>query len=744
MPVPNNTIMAADQRPIRLRRRHDLVVRPVTFQGEESWIIKDPISLKYVRLQGPEYLVFGLLDGQATYQQLKQTLDREYPDRIVRHDDLQTLISSLHRRGLLISENPGQAVPLLERQGKQRNQKRLSLLVSLLAIKFPGVDPERFLNWLYPRMRWLLSRTAFCLVVVLVLAAAFLILNNWQEFLSKLPEFQRFFSGQNLLLMAVVLMVTKSIHELGHGLVCKHFGGECHEIGFMLLVVTPTLYCNTSDSWILPSKWQRAAIGAAGMYFEAILASLCTFVWWYTQPGEVHYFCLNVMFVSGVSTIVFNANPLLRYDGYYIMSDLLEVPNLAQKSRMAILNKLRVWFLGMKPMNSRFLPQRNQELFAVYAVASVAYRWFVLFSILYFLSRVFEPYGLETLGHILIAGSLVGLIVVPLVKMFKFFSYPGRIRQVKRKNLIYAFGLVAVLVYLTAWFPFPHHVMAPVVVRPDEAQRLYVTSSGIIVEQGSQPGEQVQAGDLILRLENPDLLLAVEEQQAVLAELRARKRDLLSRLAKGDSLPTEDTLATIDEQLDAAEKILQDRRDELAALEIRANRSGILIPPTQRPRTTTTQVSFGSWSKTPLAAEARNGFVAEGTDVGYVGDPEKMKGLLVVEQGDIQLIEPGQPVQIMLDEYPGVRLRTRVRDISREDKKTADQEASVGGGPLQTRLDESGVERPLLPSYEVTVPLHSTDRRLLPGFRGRARIRVGQATLCQMAYRQILNLIHFR
>ena len=221
--------------------------------------------------------------------------------------------------------------------------------------------------------------------------------------------------------MGVILIFTKTIHEFGHGLMCKHFGGECHEIGFMLLVLTPAMFCNTSDSWVLPNRWHRIAIGAAGMYVEIFMAAICTFIWWFTMPGWIHYLALNIMFLSSVSTIVFNLNPLLRYDGYYMLSDFLEIPNLAQKSKLSLTSKLRVWCLGMKPVNERLLPERHQVMFAVYSVASFVYRWFVMIVIFWFLAKVFEPYGLAVIGYALVGISLIGMVVVPMFKLAKFF-----------------------------------------------------------------------------------------------------------------------------------------------------------------------------------------------------------------------------------------------------------------------------------------------------------------------------------
>src|SRR5206468_11742270 len=138
--------------------------------------------------------------------------------------------------------------------------------------------------------------------------------------------------AKNWIYLGGTLAITKVIHEFGHGLSCKHFGGECHEMGVMLLVMTPCLYCNVSDSWMLPNKWHRAAIGAAGMYIELVMASIATFLWWFSEPGLLNNVCLAVMFVCSVTTLVFNANPLMRYDGYYILADLLEIPNLRQKA----------------------------------------------------------------------------------------------------------------------------------------------------------------------------------------------------------------------------------------------------------------------------------------------------------------------------------------------------------------------------------------------------------------------------
>src|SRR4029079_11133257 len=152
---------------------------------------------------------------------------------------------------------------------------------------------------------------------------------------------------------------------------------------------------NVSDSWMLPNKWHRAFIGAAGMYVELVIASTCTFFWWFTEPGLLNNLCLSTMCVCSVSTVMFNANPLLRYDGYYILSDVTEIPNLRQKATSILARKLNKTGQALEEPEDPFLPQRNQIFFALYSIASAVYRWIVLFSILWFLYNVLAPYGLK-------------------------------------------------------------------------------------------------------------------------------------------------------------------------------------------------------------------------------------------------------------------------------------------------------------------------------------------------------------
>src|SRR4029079_12370866 len=231
----------------------------------------------------------------------------------------------------------------------------------------------RFLNFAHEEFRWLFSPVTFIAAFALVVYALSLVLGHFQEFHDRLPELSALVDGRNLPWLFLAIGCVKILHELGHAMTCKHFGGEVHEMGFMLLVFSPCLYCDVSDSWRLASKWQRIAVSAAGMTVEVVLASIATIIGWYAQPGLIQLIALDVMVVCTVGTLLVNGNPLLRYDGYYILSDVVETPNLWQRSRDVLRKFAARWVLGEASDDDPLVPARHRTWLASYAVASKVY-----------------------------------------------------------------------------------------------------------------------------------------------------------------------------------------------------------------------------------------------------------------------------------------------------------------------------------------------------------------------------------
>ncbi|MEM1304732.1 MAG: site-2 protease family protein, partial [Planctomycetota bacterium] len=570
-------------RRLPIRVRPDLRARRQRYQGRSYWVVKDPVALQYFRFEEEEFAILQMLDGESSLDQIAEQFEAEFPPQTIRTEELQQFLGMLHRSGLVLADAAGQGVQLKKRRDERKHKERLAMASNVLSVRFKGFDPERLLNAMYafPPVRWFFSWPVFIGCMVMCLAALLLVLVNFDAFQARLPSFQAYFSAQNWtnwLILGVVLSVTKVLHEFGHGLSCKHFGGECHEMGVMFLVLTPCLYCNVSDSWMLPSRWKRAAIGAAGMYVEVVLAAVCTFVWWFTDSDTLlNKLCLNVMFISSVSTILFNANPLLRYDGYYILSDLLEIPNLRQKAQQILSRTLGEWCLGLEPPEDPFLPKRNQGWFALYTVASAAYRWVVVLSICYFLNVVFEPYGLKVLGQLVALTAVWGLVGQPLWKLYKYFKVPGRLSKVKRWRLWTSVGVAAAAVAGVATIPFPAAVHCTALVQPRDAATVYVEALGVLDSVSVEAGQRVEAGDELARLVNVDIELAIARLESQIAEYQIKLADLRA-MSFTDSTAAEQT-AQVAELLAATREQLAQYRRDARRLVLRAPVAGVVIPP---------------------------------------------------------------------------------------------------------------------------------------------------------------------
>jgi putative peptide zinc metalloprotease protein len=747
-----DSLVSSADRTLSIRKRPDLSARRQHYQSRSYWVVKDPLGLNYFRFQEEEYFILELLDGRTSLSRIKQRFEAEFPPQKITLEELDQFLGMLHQSNLVIADVPGQGDQLHRRRAERRRQQLLGAVSNVLCIRFRGFDPERLLTWLYPKLRWFFAPATVVICLLAALAALTLVGVQFDVFRARLPAFHEFFSFRNALGLALVLAVTKVLHELGHGLACKHFGGECHEMGVMFLVLTPCLYCNVSDSWMLPSKWRRAGIGAAGIYVELVLASLGTFLWWFTQPGTLHYLCMDVMFVCSVSTVLFNGNPLLRYDGYYILADLVEIPNLRQKASRILSRKLGEWLLGIEPAEDPFLPQSNQALFAAYSVAAVVYRWLILLSILYFLYKVFKPYGLEIIGRLMVVVAVFGLVVMPLYRLGKFFYVPGRWEEVKRNRLYLSLAGVMILLLITLLVPLPHRVICTLEIQPRDAAPVYVTVPGQLETIQLKPGQRVEEGQLLAGLKNLEIDLALAD----LAGQAARYRRQLDNLAvqrhrdpqAGAQIPAiREALKTVEEQLAR-------KRDDRRRLELTAPAAGTVFPPPLMPKSQRPEEELPTWSGTPLDRENQGCYLEEGQLFCQVGDPTRMEAILVIDQADIEFIRQGQPVEIRLEAFPqetftynlvdGRREKLTIQEVAKSDLKISPVQLSTkAGGELPTRTDATGQERPLSTSYQARVPLDDPHGQLLPRLRGQAKIKVGSQPLGTRFYRWLAQTINF-
>jgi len=738
-----DSLVSSSARRLSVRVRPDLTAERHRYQGRVYWVIKEPVSLTYFRFQEEEYAILRMLDGRTSLDELKDRFEAEFPPQKIGVEELQQFIVTLHQRGLVLTDAPGQGRQLRKRRGERKWEEFLGKVTNILSLRFRGIDPERLLTWLNGKLWWMFTAPAVACTIILAISALTLVAVQFAEFQAKLPSFHQFFSLHNAVWIAITLGITKVIHEFGHGLTCKHFGGECHEMGVMLLVMTPCLYCNVSDSWMLPNKWQRAMIGAAGMYVEVIIASICTFIWWFSAPGLVNQLALSTMFVCSVSTIVFNGNPLLRYDGYYILSDVLEIPNLRQKASEILNRKLGEWCLGLKPPDNPFLPERKQALFAIYSIAAVVYSWIVLFSILWFLQRIAEPYGLQSIGRTVAVFAMWGMFGAPLLKLFKYFKVPGRMEQVKKVRLFATLAVVSGVVAAFFLVPLPNRVFCTLQIEPYKAESIRVIVPGSVVEVLVKPGDHVEKDAVLMRLSNLDIDRAIVELEGKAASYDVQIKTL-RQMSSADRQTQ--VIAGAQEGLKAIQQELEEKKRDRDRLNITAPVAGVVLPPPGIPRRPEQDGQLSGLWGSPLDPRNDHAYLPESTLVCMIGDPRAMQANLVVDQAHLDFVAEGQEAIITLDHLPLDTFRGKIQEIAKSEMKAAPRNLGTKAkGELLTKTDETGVERPWNPSYPALVfPLEGPDDLLRNGLRGRAKINARWQTASEQVWRFLSETFHFK
>jgi putative peptide zinc metalloprotease protein len=739
-----DSLVNSAMRPLKLRRRPDLESRRHRYDGKAYWVVKEPIGLNYFRFHEEEYAILNMLDGETSLQAIKDRFQAEFAPQRISLQDLQQFVGMLHRSGLVISHAAGQGKPLRRRGETKKRKELIGKLSNVFAIRFRGIDPERILNGLLPWFGWLFTTWCLFFAMLFGLAAITLVLVNYQEFRGKLPTFETFFAANNWLWLGLTMASVKVLHEFGHGLSCKKFGGECHEMGLMFLVFTPCLYCNVSDSWMLPNKWQRVFIGAAGMYVELILASIATFLWWYSEDGMFHFLCLSVMFICSVSTVVFNGNPLLRFDGYYILMDILEIPNLRQKASEI----LKRWFqkncLGLELQDNPFLPQGNRLLFGAYTIGSFIYRWVVAFGIIMFLNQVLKPYGLQSLGRAFAVAGLAGMVVPGVMSVVKFLKTPGRASKMKRGNILTSLTVAAAVLSVIAFLPLPFYVYCPTEIQPTRSVDVRTIVPGKLVRWHKQPQEAVKRGEVLCELENLDLQYQRARAFGDLQVAQIKLQDL-ERSAAADVERVQYLRIQL-EDVEAKRNILGVLDQKIANLVLRSPIDGYLFraPPKEESKAAKAQEQLPSWFGDPFDSKNTEVYFSEGDLLCLVGPEKKMEGVMVVDQHDRDLLGIGDEVSLMLESARLESVKGKVIGFSASEIKEVPPQLSIQvGGTLDTKMDESGRTIPISTSYQARVEFDddSLPRRL--GYRGESRVHLSWRSLGWRLKRYFMKTFNF-
>ena len=498
---------------VRPRLAPQVRVQRQVFRGVAWYVLFDPVNQRTLRLTPQAWHVVARMDGQRTVQALWDDAVLALGSDAPPQQDLIQLLAQLHEADTLLSDALPDLDELLRRRDRQQRERWQRNLLNPLSIRLRLWDPDAFLARTLPMVAWIFGRWGLLLWLAVCVPALLLVGQHWAALSHDSGD--RLLSASNLLTMVLVYPLVKGLHELGHAWAAKAGGAEVHDMGLMFLVFAPVPYVDASGSSAFADKRQRALVAAAGMLTELLLAALALYVWLAVEPGVTRAVAFSVMLIGGASTVLFNGNPLLRYDGYFVLCDLIEAPNLAQRSNQFWLWLIKRHAFGLTQAQPPLATRGERVWFALYAPASLAWRISITLGIALFLGREYLYAGL--------AVGLWGLAVMllwPLLKGVHYLFSSAELTGRRARPMALSSAVVALLVLGLGAVPAPLTTYAQGVVWPAENAQLRAAEPGFVSQLWVTGGQTVQGGEVAAVLTNDKL--DTDHAAAQARELRQR------------------------------------------------------------------------------------------------------------------------------------------------------------------------------------------------------------------------------
>jgi putative peptide zinc metalloprotease protein len=684
--------------------RSDISFFRHVYHNVAAYVAHDRLSNRYHRLTTAAHALLRRMDGATPLADIRRDLEKK--GEIEGDDtDFAQIVDQLKSLELIRTGEAPNPRALEQRMVKTRRAKAIAPFKNPLYVRIPLADLTRVLDWLEPAMRWVFSPITAFLFIVLLGSAITMAGVHWDELTE--GGVDRFISAENLMIVWLVYPVLKLVHEFGHAVVVRHYGGNVRELGLMFLLFVPVPYVDASSSITFRSKWHRAFVDGAGILVELTMASIAMFVWVEAEPGTVRAVAHNVMLISGVSTLLFNGNPLQRFDSYYLLCDLIEIPNLALKSTKYYSYLIKRYIIGLDREYEFDALSSERRWFLFYAPFSFAYRSMVLVTIAIHLA---ERYFF--VGAMLGCWTVFNMFGMPVVKGSAFLlTSPGL--SGKRGRSIFRGVLLAAVLGALAFIPVPDRVVAQGVVwLPDDAA-VRARTSGFISEIHQQSGAHVRKGDLLVVLTNEKLRT---ERRKVEVEIEA----LTMQLAADNA--TDPVAASITRQrmANAQERLATATRD-IDALSIRASHDGVY--------------------EAGIEGDLIGRFLPRGGEAGYLIEP----GIAPV----IKVAVPAVDGDLVRERVRGVELRFagHLDDIVPGTIKSWSPTATLqlpspvlsleGGGPFALKPEANSRPELLNPVFMVTVSCCEGAAPENYGDRVHVRFDLGWEPVAVLVYRVV-------
>jgi putative peptide zinc metalloprotease protein len=669
---------------LKISLRNHVELHRQTFRGKTWYVIQDAQSGRYFRVSPATRTFVLALDGtqdvETVWLQEGAKLGKEQPSQ----DQVIELIAQLHRADLIRGDVPPDVLELSERAQRTESGQLWARYKNPLALRFPLWDPDRFLTAVAPLFKPLFSWPGMLLWLSVLCYAGITATLNWEVLTGNLSD--RVLSVQNVLLVILIYPVVKALHELGHGIAAKVWGGEVHETGVMLLVFMPVPYVDASSSIAFPGRGQRALVAAAGIAVESMLAAIALFVWLAAEPGLLRAVAFNVMLIGGVSTVLFNGNPLLRFDGYYVFSELVGIPNLGQRASRYLLYLLKRYVYRLPDQDNPAHGAGEARWLLFYGIASFCYRLFITFTIALFVATQFF-----FIGVLVACYAVFNALVMPLIKGCHYLvaarALDGHRPRVQRISALLALAVLMLLFVV----PAPYSTRAEGVLKLDDSARVVSHSAGFITSTPRPSGTTVAAGDALVIMEDQQLVASIALLTAQLREYRASYEAI--------NLFDPVQAKILREQIARTEASLDFFQQRQAGLIVTAQRAGRLL--------------------LPQAADLPGRYIEAGEVVGYV---------LSAELDTVRVVVPQSQVALVRTDTSAVEVRSAAAvdrvfsaQITRAAPSAIEQLPSAilgveGGGDVAINPQVAGNLQPLSKHFQFDVTLErAADSPLVDG-----------------------------
>ena len=683
--LPDGRVVGQISRPApdlpRLRPDLQLLPGPMTADGAPTWTIHDPVRHRFMRIGWAEFEILSrweLADPRAIVASMsEQTTIR------IRIEDVLDMAGFLGHAGLLETTGKAGLTALLAEVGRGKLSASSWLLKNYLFVRLRLLNPDGALAGLVPLTNFLFTRAFVTVMIALAVLALFLIGRQWDRFTH---DFEEMFSFEGIVLVGIALSGAKMVHEFGHGIAARHFGCKVPAMGVALMVLWPVLWTDTTDAWRLTDRRQRLIVDIAGMAAELVLAVLAGLAWALLAPGPLRTAAFLLCSSTWLITLAVNLNPLMRFDGYFILSDALEIPNLQERGFAMGRWRLReiLFNLGAPPPEK--MPAHLQRIMLIYAWCTWVYRFFLFVGIAVLVYHL----AFKLLGLFLMAVEIWWFLARPILREIATWFTLVRPRRLNRRTTTTL--IIAAIVLLLLALPWRSEISAPAILRANQQALIYTIAPGELART-SPTGRRVAAGDELFRQSSETLQWRHRQTSALVAGLRADIAGMAFDPSRAERL------AEAQKSLEGAVAELRSIENEETALVISAPFAGVL---------------------TDVPLLLRLGITLPRRELlGILIDPSDPIVEAYVEEGDITRFAPGSTAHF----YPGdatsaVPLTTiSIAPTSARTLEAIDL-ASIHGGPLGVRRDSAGR---LVPEHAVyRVLLRPSDKiqllRRQPGY----------------------------